>query len=575
MKNFAKAHASLIVELTLALLGVVTLYFLLAIFAPGGPLSTDVIGYANVGIAGLREPAILNRYFHVFLQLVFIKLAPTPLAGMQDFWAFLIAGTCGLIYLAARTFSHHSHVLHGLLAVGLFLSINEIADTAGITHVDITAMFMMMLFTVTLILSARLNHRSIGLLMLLGFLLYLAFRTKETTLVVGIPLLGLGMAGEKPFDWRQFLRKLLYVFIGILLGVIFFILLDVVFLHDPWFGFRLSELHIFFSNYVGNLLGAEKIPGSTNWYTEYLFAGLLLPFTLYVISAAKTAREQEAYPGLRLVWLIPLAVITFVILAVNSQWGLAPRYVLTILPFICFLGPQYLNLDLSANSSNRQRLWAVLIFVIGLALTVIVRLLIRVFMPRLGWDIASFLAIVFIPILFSIILAFSFYWKAPSQIVSSLMAVLIIAIIAIPLVTNAKTVVLVHPNQNESQNLFYPFSAFPDQIHYTQGMNMYVSLNTFSAVSMSTFVKDRSELSALFNVYFAAGSTKTNFTLASDSVDMAADLLQSNFNYALISRSEWNDINQDSLISSQLDQRYQVILEDRNLVVLLKPKVSR
>ncbi len=557
-----------IAESTLVILGVISVYIILAFFAQGGPISTDVIGYANVGLNATKEPSILNRYFHVFFQAIFIRLAPSPLVGMQHFWAFLIASICGLIYLAARLFSRHSQVTHGLLAVALFLSIGDIASTAGMTLVDITGMFMMTLFIVLFIVSARQGHSSFRLITLLGFLLYLAFRTKEIGLCVGLVLFGLGLDNQHPFNWRLFLQRVLYVLLGVMAGVLFFILLNTIILHDPLFGFRLEDIHSYLRGYASNIFNYKKTPGNDNWFTAYLFTGLLIPFCLYVISAVKYARGQESYPGVRLVWLVPLAVIVFVTATVNSQWGFLPRYIYTAFPFICMLAPQFLDFDL-ADSNKSKQLQVILIFVSGLALISLGRLAIRIFMPGLGWDIKSFLTIVFIPVLFSILLGLSFYWKTPSLFTSIVITVLVLGIITIPLAENAKTVFVRRPNQVASQRLFYPFSAFRDQILYSPDMQLYVSLDTWNEVDMSAFVKDRNELSALFNIYFAASSRKTNFTLAAKQEDIDNDLLSSSYDYALLSHGEWKTITHDQALVSQLKQVYQVFLDEKNLVVLL------
>ncbi|HSB67234.1 MAG TPA: hypothetical protein VLD65_11695 [Anaerolineales bacterium] len=572
MNKFNNSRGLLAIEISLFILGVIGVYLLLANFAPGGPISTDVIGYMNVGLRGLATPPILNRYFHVFLQSIFLKGASSPLTGAQNYWAFLIAGTCGLVYLAARLFSRRGNVMHGLLALALFFSIHEIVVNAGIPLVDDTAMFMMMLFIVLIILSARRGHQSIVLVALLGFVLYLAFRTKETALIAGLAVFGLGMTEEKPFDWRLFLRRMSYVGLGVLVAVVFFILLNTIFLHKPLFGFRLSDLQEFFGVYVGNILWSPNITGYDNWFTAYLFTGLLIPFTLYIVSAMKAAREVESYPGMRLVWLIPLAVIAFVSMTVSKQWGFAPRYVIAILPFVAFLAPQFLNLDLGAGQNKTQRQRALVVFVTGVLIVVIARIAIRFIVPKIGWDIGLFLEIVFIPILLAIILALSFSWKMPSLLVSIVIAILILAIVSIPIVNNVKYAVRDHPNLHYSQELFYPFSAFPDQIHYTADMRMYVSLNIWNLMGMSAYVKDRNELSAVFNIYFNARSSIDNFTLTDGSTDIAQDLLSTNYNYALLSREDWQVATQEEGMASRLEQIYQVFQEDTQRVVLLKLK---
>ncbi len=561
-----------LVEILLVFFGMALMYLLLVNFALGGPVSTDVIWYTNVGLNGIKDPFILNRYFDVFLQAVFLKLAASPLAGIQQYWSFLITMTCGLVYLAARSFSKRSWALHGLLAVGILLSIGSLADTAGLPLVDMAAMMMVALLVALLVVSARRDHRSVSLLIALGFVFFLAFKTKESTLPAGLVLFGLGMSSAKPFDWRLLLKRLGYVLMGILLGMIFLIALNAIILHDPLFGFRPADIQAFIRSYVSNTINARKTPGSDNWYTAYLFTGLLVPFILYLVSAAKAAREDDTYPGSRLVWLVPLAVIVFITATVNSQWGFEPRYIYTAIPLICLLAPQFLDMNLARASSNIERLRPLIILFGGLVIILLARLAIRFLLPGLVWDLGSFLEIIFIPILLSTILALSIYWKSPSLAGSMLITVLIIGIITIPMADNAKIVFIKRPNQVASQKLFYPFSALQDRIHYSPSMRMYVSLDTWNEVDMSGFVKDRTELSSLFNLYFSANSDKTNFTLSIQQVNIPSDLLSASYDYALLSHAEWKTITRTGDLVSQLKQDYQVYLDEKNMVVLLTHK---
>lgn len=572
MNRPGKFPRKYMVEIIVVCAGVVLLFMVFALFSKGGPISTDVIGYADDSLNGLRFPTIVNRYFNLYLQAIFIKLSPNPLFGLQAYWAFLISVTCGLIYLGARIFTSHSQVLHGLLAVGLFLSIESITATAGMPLVDLAAMLMVLLFTALMLLSARRAHKSIVLIGLLGFVFYLTFRTKETSLPVALLFLGLGMTTEGSYNTRLLVKRLLYVLGGILVGIVFFILLNTLFLHDPLFGFRLSDIREYLQIYVSSVFGSEKSQEIDNWYTAYFSTSLLVPFILYLVSGAKAAREKESYPGTRLIWLVPLAIIVFVTIVIGNQWGFLPRFIFPALPFICLLAPQFLDLDLGAAGDRKKRIQAILVFLIGLSLIVILRLVFRIFVARLGWDIWSFLEVVLSPVLLSIMVALVFYWKQPSLEASFLIAVLIIALIASPLVKNAKTMLRDQPNYVTAKQLFYPFSAFHDQIQYTPQMRMYVSTSYWQPIGLSHLIKDRNEVSAIFNVYYGVDSSRNNFEISTGLYTMPQDLLSMNYSYALLSLKDWKAITQDQGVSAQLKDNYQVFQENMGLVVLLKLK---
>ena len=64
----------------------------------GGPIFSDEFLYIDAGLRNFAEPSYGNRYFHIYLQKLFMSLAPTPLQGVRIFWGFLIALTAALIY---------------------------------------------------------------------------------------------------------------------------------------------------------------------------------------------------------------------------------------------------------------------------------------------------------------------------------------------------------------------------------------------------------------------------------------------------------------------------------------------
>jgi hypothetical protein len=118
-------------DLILAIIGSGSIGVLLARYALGGPLSTDILLYMNAGLNPIKETFILNRYFHVFLEGLFLRSAPSPLIGYQYYWAFLIAATAFFVYYNARSFTKTSTIIHGLLAAAFFLSVRYFAAEAG------------------------------------------------------------------------------------------------------------------------------------------------------------------------------------------------------------------------------------------------------------------------------------------------------------------------------------------------------------------------------------------------------------------------------------------------------------
>lgn len=573
--KFKNVQFSKLAEIVVLVLAFSALYFFLVILAPGGPISTDVTWYMNVGLNGIKDTFILNRYFHVFLQAIFLDAATTPLIGLQNYWAFLITCISLLIYLAARNLTSHSRPLHAILAVALFFSTGVVADTAGLPLVDITVMFMVLLFIIVYITSTRNLHKSKILLSLLGFLFFLAFKTKETTLPIGILLIGLSINNENSLSWKIFLKRFVFVFMGVCAAILFFAILSWIFLGDPFFGMRPYEFSKFMGTYIPATLQDEKYSGTGNWFISQMFKDLWIPFTLYLISGIIPNPNSKTNHGINLIWLVPLLAVIVVILSVGNLYGYMQRFVYPAIPVICFLGPQFLNLDLRSIHDRQQRNAAIAVFIVGLVTMIVVRIIIRQTFQYKGWDVAISMSAVFIPVLFSVILALVFLWKKVPLVVSYLISVLIIAISIIPISHNIKQIVIAQPNRISSDNLFYPFSAFSDQIRYMPDMKFLISPDVWREMDSSYLVKDRVELSSLFNVYFDSRSSKENFEISDDLIEIPKKLLNDPYSYTLLSLDDWQKITGSPDYNSLLEQRYFVIVDNDNRIVLLVPKKAK
>ncbi len=555
-----------ITEIALVILGFALLFLGLALYAPGGPLSTDVFWYMNVGINRIKDTFILNRYFHVYLQAIFLKLAPTPQAGLQYFWAFLMSGACLLAYLGARNFSQQSRPWHGILAALLLLSIKDLADNAGVAWVDLTAMFMVALIAVIFLFSLKKQHGSTGLLLLLGGLFFLAFKTKETTLVSGLLFVGLGFDAAGAFDLTRFGRRLGILALGALGGVVFFAILSWIFLGDPFFGLRPAEFLQFGQTYVEGATQASQQPGLANWYSAYIFSSLLFPFFLYILSGLWALKNPGLQLGHRLFWLVPLALVLFVTLTVGNQWGFLPRFMFPVLPILCLLGPQFMSLEgLNVKENARAIGWIVL----GFAGLGIVLLAARVFVPRLHGGWGSFLATLYLPFAITLLLALTFLWKPLSQAGAPL---LVLALLSNPLVSNFKTMVIQSPNKEEAQRIFYPFSAFASHIHYTPDMRFYVAKRTWYVMGVAPVAKDGNEIASIFNVYFRASSTHANYTLQTDASDVTSDIFSIKYTYVLLSLNEWQMLDTNPDLSAKVTASYQVVPDGQKKLYLLVGK---
>jgi hypothetical protein len=556
-------------ETILVAAGTIGLYVSLAFFGQGGLVGTDILAYMNIALNSIKSTATsYDRYFYLLLERIFLKIAPTPLLGAQWYWAFLIAATCLLVYLCGRLFSPASRPLYGLLAVATFLSIGYIANTNGSPGVDLAAMGMVAGLILIYLFSARRNHRSRWLIALFGFFLYLAFRTKETCLPAGILVCGFGFTEQDQFNGLAFAKNLLIVLGGFLVGAVFFAICMLIFVGDPFFGLRLSEFRDYLASYaIPEEVGSQQQNSLANWFNGYFFDALLVPFVLYILSGLKTSHLNGTR---RWVWTLPLTIILFVTVTIGNRWGIVGRFVLPAIPAICLLWPQSLDLHFPRDQRNRNS--AGLLICGGLVAIFGIRLLMRVILPKLGWDTLTFLNVVLYPILLVGILGIYFIFTKPGLKSSIILSLLVLALLVSPIISNFNAVFINGYNQTTAQEIFYPFSSFSKQIVFTSQMRMYISTDTWHAVGNPYYTKSTDKVLDIFNDYFDAASTRVNFSYTSFKLDDAAALLSSQYTYILLSRADWRILANDPSAVSLVKQNYQVFFDPKMILVLLKAR---
>jgi hypothetical protein len=568
--NFLRSKQALKwIEIGLALIASLVIGILFAKFAQGGPNSSDITLYMNVGMNGIKMPFILNRYFHVFLQAIFIKLAPSPIQGYHLFWGFTVGLSTCLIYLSARKALRRSTPIHGVLAVLIFFSFTAITETAGVVVVDFTAMTMITVFVFVYLLSLNQGHRNPWLVGALGFVLYLAFKTKETTLPAAVLLLGLGWVDGKPFNIRRLLKNALWVLCGGLGGIVFFGILSWIFLGDPLFGLRISEWRQFLSTYAvysSRVLETMNTLADGNlddWYKGYWFEFSLLPFLFYLISGFKLNRMVGA--ARRLIWLVPLTYTLFLIISINNRLGYEIRFGLPVLPVLAMLAPQFI--DIRWPETRRKRIQLVLYLVIGLAVAVGVRVLLRFIIPARGLDLGSVVTLMYYPILVTVLLAslFLFREKLLWQILNAL---IVISLMVSPVASNLRSMFIFRENQEQFAEVILPFVAFEDEIQFTQTTHFYMTYDVFDQHELK-IGKNVDELVALFNVYFNANAVRENFTYMEAPTDISGDLLSGAYDYALVTMDDWIAMQEPEEKLTQVKRAYEVVFGSGGDFVLL------
>ena len=548
-------------ELILIAVGFLGLWVGLALVA-GGPVHSDEVWYMQAGLNNVKDSFIINRYFHIYLQKLFMILAPTPLVGVKIFWSFLVSLTALLVYLLARLLSGTNNFIHGILAVGLLFYSPLIAKYSGDTIVDISAMAMVMVVTALYFFSARAGNRSKWLLGALGFAFFLAFKTKETTLPVGVVFLGLGLLDGNRIDLRGFWKNFRFVLAGLAAGVVFFILLNAINLGDPLFGFKSSNVQQLSSSLV-----SEADKGSDNWYTSFILPQMALLFLLFIASAFKSfGRLKFEY---KLLWFIPLGLVVLLSLSeARGGLGIRDRYMLPALPVFCLLAPQFLDFEIPY--SFKEKIKFAIYLLAGVLVFYILHQGVVALSIHIGQNYEDFVFIVVYPIILSILLVVIFFFNRYSTRTVLIPLLCILGLTFQPTYQNLKNLFVVRPVEQQFENMYYPLSTFASQIHFTGPMKMYVSTDITPRLGMLSLNVD--ELLSMFNVYFDANSVRRNFVYSKSSQPISADIIRQNFDYVLLTSQDWAQIeaNPDGL--GKVKNAYQVLLEPTDRLVLLKSK---
>ena len=74
----------------------------------------------------------------------------------------------------------------------------------------------------------------------------------------------------------------------------------------------------------------------------------------------------------------------------------------------------------------------------------------------------------------------------------------------------------------------------------------------------------------LFNIYFDASSTRSNFAIPSDPAAIGVGVTRTSYTYILMSKTDWQSI-QDATRAA-LEQRYNLLEDNKGLLVFLQAK---
>ena len=314
----------------------------------GIAIEWDDLWYMNVSQYTTPQAWVMHRYGHIYLQKFFFWLANDAITGTKIYWCFIFFGTVVLVYWCARILAGKRGYIIGLIAVLLFCAQTIMLRTAGSTQADFTVMFLVML--ATFIYLAFLNHRGryrYIVIMLLGLIFFWTVKSKETGICMAVLFLGLGRNQVNAFSKKRFVQDIGWVFVGMLIGLVLLMTLDLFFIQDALFSIRPSNIiQVLNSNlrhpHSINIRGHQNDP-VMSYYTclslDPRFASLFAPFLLYLLVGWK-APNQRFSAKRRIAWLFPMTLLLFLSL-IRMKFVALPRYFAPAIPCICVWAAQF------------------------------------------------------------------------------------------------------------------------------------------------------------------------------------------------------------------------------------------
>ncbi len=538
-----------------------------------GPLAWDDLLYLHTAISPQKQGWILNRYAHIYLLRFFFLITGDGLMTAKVYWCFVNAMLMVSTYLFARLMTRRIGVLAGIIALIFYLGQYRIYYSAGATLADYTNAFFMALACLAFLFSVQLvGKRRFAGLAIFGFLIFLALKSKENALIIPLLFLGLGRDENGSFQKQAIFADFKPLVLGGLAGGLLLSLLDLINLHDPIYWLRFNSMKEVVNF---NLFQEYDAKDSRSWFSHGMMAGSLFPFYLYLLAAFKPRQEMKRHE--KLLWAIPIALLGFLTLSmIPGMWTVVDRYFAPGVPLMCaFAGIAICNIiqgyypedqQASRNSLLNHPLTIVAAtFLLGLVIYLSFQH--SGLRERFRWNANDFMMAMYYPFVLIVFLGIFGtvriwkLWCAYALVTCFWMA-------SIPAISSMWTFFAERTNINKAEQRFYPYALFENHLRdIPDGEPLYVSVNLFTESGM--LGRSRNSTASTYAVYFNRIKPNEDFEY------------DKNFESALLRKIPTLIIThhdlQDYYIAdknkfAQLEQRYQIELDDTNRVVLLTLK---
>ena len=493
----------------------------------GGQLAgSDMLGYVNIGFRRGLSEHMLNRYVHIYALRTLTSLFPSPLEGLRYYSAIASGLAVLLAYYSARSMSKTPQIMRGVIAIALLLGLPIVVDTLLTPGVDTSAMIAVLALTAIYVRSAKDHHRNPWVIRLLGLAVFLAFKTKETTLVWSVTLLGFAITNGSGFNTRKLAANLWILIQGVFAGIVVFAIANSFFVGEPLFGLRPKD-YLGYSNAWKNVAADTSDPFDI--LTKLVLPRGAITFIFFIV--AGIWNRSSNFRWFKPLWLVPLFLLVFLTVTINRiTSGVAPRHYLPGFALIAVLGSQVVGSRLPRQDDRKKAFWLILgtlglmgfLGLIGLSL-------------RPTWTFPRYFETILTPITlalaFGLILTFAHRRRIVELPV--LLCLLIVTIYPIrfkfPEIARENPVLL--PNAR-----FDAVLAFEDQFAELESATTFISSSMLPHLQIHY---DRNELRALFNVALDVRTERDNFQIGEMDAEFIKDLELGMFIHVLISSDDW------------------------------------
>lgn len=537
----------------------------------GTSIGWDDLFYMGASQHTTPQAWVMNRYAHIYMQKFFFWLTGNALTGAKLYWCFLFFSTAVLVYWCARMLAGKRGYMAGLVAVLLFCSQPIFVQCAGCTDVDLAVMFLFMLATFIYLtfLVGRYKYRHL-IIMLLGFLFFWVMKSKETGICMAVLFFGLGEDRTAVRSIGRFAKDIGWVCVGMLVGSLLLMSLDQALMGDFWFSVRPVTIRRLFDYNIGEFAHDAR---NRSWYTLLSADHLLTAFLLYLLVGWKPPGKDKLSRHEIVVWLIPSAVLFFIIaITIKVTCGSPHRYIIPAIPGICIWAAQFFRfkpIDSGREKSGSKTAGSLPEVLINWAVVLAAFIMVSLLMYKIpdmvsgaGWkSLEKFYDCVILPLATTglVIYAIAFRKRGPAALF--FLSFCLFFIVYFPL-SNNLTSLKQRAVAKRSEYRYMPYRVFADELRFDKDVKILVSKD----VHKRTWMLGRAKSSHydMFNIFFNQEFDYNQFIDGS-----WEDILKGDYTYAFLTWQDWDGIRKKHNIE-HLIKNYTVKGNKKVKLILLK-----